>query len=323
MWLRESVMNLPPETYGRYAYDLGRVVVPYFEKKRLSLKALSPRDLETFFRYERQQEEASVQQLLDWHKELTDALQYAVDNNWLKVSPIKEVDPCLDNSPVLFTDFITDWLKMMKSRVEITTYTSYERAIVHKIVPYFEPLHYTLQDMEQHPKYIQDFYQHELDRGLTANTVIHYHANIRKCLQYAFQIGMIRSNPADRVERPRKEKFKSEIYSGEELEQSYCTDYLDYIYVDPMGKRIRPDFLSQHFPDFLVAHQMKRIRFHDLRHSCASLLYANGVSLKEIQEWLGHSDISTTSNIYTHLDFSSKVSSANAIVNIFPENAKV
>ena len=220
-WLRESVMNLPPETYGRYAYDLGRVIVPYFEKKRLSLKALSPRDLETFFRYERQQEEASVQQLLDWHKELTDALQYAVANNWLKVSPIKEVDPCLDNSPVLFTDFITDWLKMMKSRVEITTYASYERAIIHKIVPYFEPLHYTLQDMEQHPKYIQDFYQHELDRGLTANTVIHYHANIRKCLQYAFQIGMIRSNPADRVERPRKEKFKSEIYSGEELEQLF------------------------------------------------------------------------------------------------------
>ena len=365
-WLRESVMNLSPDTYGRYAYDMGRVIIPYFERKRLSLKALTPRDLETFFRYERQQEEATVQQLLDWHKELTDALQYAVANNWLKVSPIKEVDPCLDNSPVLFTDFITDWLKMMKSRVEITTYTSYERAIVHKIVPYFEPLHYTLQDMEQHPKYIQDFYQHELDRGLTANTVIHYHANIRKCLQYAFQIGMIRSNPADRVERPRKEKFKSEIYSGEELEQlfkaiqgdpsefgvimaafyglrrsevvglkwdaidfenkkisiqhtvvtakvngtlteiardktktksscrtlplipaceqmlnkmkkeqeqnrkvcgkSYCTDYLDYIYVDPMGKRIRPDFLSQHFPDFLVAHQMKRIRFHDLRH---------------------------------------------------------
>ena len=90
-----------------------------------------------------------------------------------------------------------------------------------------------------------------------------------------------------------------------------------------MGKRIRPDFLSQHFPDFLVARQMKRIRFYDLRHSCASLLYANGVSLKEIQEWLGHSDISTTSNIYTHLDFSSKVSSANAIVRIFPEETKV
>jgi len=102
-----------------------------------------------------------------------------------------------------------------------------------------------------------------------------------------------------------------------------CTDYLDYIDVDPMGKWIRPDFLSQHFPEFLTAHDMKLIRFHDLRHSCASLLYANGVSLKEIHEWLGHSDISTTSNIYTHLDFSSKVSSANAIVRIFPKETIV
>ena len=220
-WLRESVMNLSPDTYGRYAYDMGRVIIPYFERKRLSLKALTPRDLETFFRYERQQEEATVQQLLDWHRELTDALQYAVDSNWLKTNPVKTVDPCLDNSPVLFNDFLMDWLKMMKSRVAITTYANYEIVITRRIVPYFEPLHYTLQDLEQHPKYIQDFYQHELDRGVTANTVIHYHANIRKCLQYAFQIGMIRSNPADRVERPRKEKFKSEIYSGEELEQLF------------------------------------------------------------------------------------------------------
>ena len=131
-WLRESVMNLSPDTYGRYAYDMGRVIIPYFERKRLSLKALTPRDLETFFRYERQQEEATVQQLLDWHKELTDALQYAVANNWLRVSPIKEVDPCLDNSPVLFNDFLMDWLKMMKSRVAITTYANYEIVITRR-----------------------------------------------------------------------------------------------------------------------------------------------------------------------------------------------
>ena len=53
-------------------------------------------------------------------------------------------------------------------------------------------------------------------------------------------------------------------------------------------------------------------------HSCATLLYANGVALKDIQEWLGHSDIGTTSNIYTHLDYSSKVASAEAIMDYFP-----
>ena len=124
-------------------------------------------------------------------------------------------------------------------------------------------------------------------------------------------------------EQMLKKMQKEQALNRKVCGKDYCTDYLDYIYVNPMGRRIRPNFLSQHFPEFLTAHDMKRIRFHDLRHSCASLLYANGVSLKEIQEWLGHSDISTTSNIYTHLDFSSKVSSANAIVNIFPENTKV
>lgn len=43
--------------------------------------------------------------------------------------------------------------------------------------------------------------------------------------------------------------------------------------------------------------QKRKIRFHNLRYSCLSLLYANGVNLKDIQEWLGHSGISTTANI--------------------------
>ena len=83
------------------------------------------------------------------------------------------------------------------------------------------------------------------------------------------------------------------------------------------------DYITQHFEITLKNNGLKKIRFHDLRHSCASLLYANGVSLKEIQEWLGHSDLGTTSNIYTHLDYSSKVSSANAILAFYPENTGV
>jgi integrase len=98
--------------------------------------------------------------------------------------------------------------------------------------------------------------------------------------------------------------------------RSYCKDYLAYVYVDEMGTLISANYISQRFHDVLQNHGLRRIRFHDLRHTCASLLLANGVSMKEIQDWLGHSDFSTTANIYAHLDFGRKLSSAQTMSSI-------
>lgn len=94
---------------------------------------------------------------------------------------------------------------------------------------------------------------------------------------------------------------------------SYCKEYLDYVCVDSLGLLLKPDYLTQHFEIIIKKNNLKKIRYHDLRHSCASLLIANGVSLKEIQDWLGHSDYGTTANIYSHLEYSAKVNSANKI----------
>ncbi|MBO7251996.1 MAG: site-specific integrase [Oscillospiraceae bacterium] len=91
--------------------------------------------------------------------------------------------------------------------------------------------------------------------------------------------------------------------------------YLDYVCVDPMGRLLIPNYISGSFPKLLEKHGLRRIRFHDLRHSCASLLLSNGVPMKQIQEWLGHSDFSTTANIYAHLDYNSKMASADAMVS--------
>lgn len=63
----------------------------------------------------------------------------------------------------------------------------------------------------------------------------------------------------------------------------------------------------------LVNNGLPVIRFHDLRHSCASLLLSKGFTLKDIQEWLGHSDIEVTANIYTHLDQERKKSIMSSI----------
>ena len=69
------------------------------------------------------------------------------------------------------------------------------------------------------------------------------------------------------------------------------------------------------FKDFQISRYIIycTINYHDLRHSCASLLLANSVSLKEIQDWLGHSDYSTTANIYSHLEYGAKLKSAGKI----------
>lgn len=49
---------------------------------------------------------------------------------------------------------------------------------------------------------------------------------------------------------------------------------------------------------------------------CVTLLLAYHISLKQIQEWLGHSDFSTTANIYAHLDAASKRESAETMASI-------
>jgi integrase len=108
------------------------------------------------------------------------------------------------------------------------------------------------------------------------------------------------------------------VKAEQELNRKLCgrafnKNESQYIYTDPLGNRIQPDYLTDAFPKFLEKHGFRRMRFHDLRHSCASLLLANGVPLKAIQEWLGHSDFAITANTYAHLDFNSKLASAQAM----------
>lgn len=83
-----------------------------------------------------------------------------------------------------------------------------------------------------------------------------------------------------------------------------------YVCCWPDGSPLKPEYVSRRFDKLLRENGLPKIRFHDLRHSAASLLLELGFSLKDIQEWLGHSDIATTANIYSHLQYKSKVEMA-------------
>ena len=74
------------------------------------------------------------------------------------------------------------------------------------------------------------------------------------------------------------------------------------MYTDEMGNRFKPRYIEDAFPKILERNGLRKIRFHDLRHTCASLLVSLDVNMKVIQRYLGHSNMSTTADIYSHLD---------------------
>ncbi len=316
------------------------------------------------------------------------------------------------SSDMPFADYLLQWLDIVKVRVKVTTYASYEGMVKSTIEPYFRKTGCTLRGLEA--RHIQQFYSEKL-KTVKPNSVIHYHAIIHQALKYALKTDLVSQNVAVKVDRPKKNDFQPvfldanelqklfEIIKGTRLElpvlvaafyglrrgevcglkwdaidfergtltikrtvteiqvegktkiieqnsaktksslrtlplvgsfkdyfmqvkqaqelnkqicgNCYNYDYDGFVFVDELGERMKPSYLTGYFPQFVQKHGMRRMRFHDLRHSCASLLLANGVPLKQIQEWLGHSDFSTTANIYAHLDYTSKLSSAQAMVD--------
>ena len=80
-----------------------------------------------------------------------------------------------------------------------------------------------------------------------------------------------------------------------------------------MGNLVNPNYISGNFSNILRKNGLRPIRFHDLRHSCASLLIKNKIPMKDVQVWMGHSSFATTANIYAHIDTDSKQEAADMI----------
>lgn len=312
-------------------------------------------------------------------------------------------------------DYLVSYLKRVEPELQKNTIVSYRSMTNGKIRRYFQRRpQLTVGNLK--PQDIQDFYQSLFADGVAANTVIHYHALLRRAFQQAFKEERIDANPFDRVGRPKKNKFHGENYTQEELltllhlargdviypaillagamglrrsealgvrwsridwekrtvlldtkiveyrengkkkvepveemknkssrrtlplpdpvvemlqvqkehrevyrkmfQGSYNAQYLDYVCVNQLGELLRPSYVTDHFRELLEKYGLRHIRFHDLRHTFASLLINQDVPLINVSNFLGHSDLSTTANIYAHLDKASKQASAAVISDI-------
>ena len=96
-----------------------------------------------------------------------------------------------------------------------------------------------------------------------------------------------------------------------------CYHDTDYIFTKEDGGLYYPSYPTHTLKKVLERNHLPYIRWHDLRHSCASMLIIKGWNMKDISEWLGHADIGTTINIYGHIDMEHKRSLGRGLEGLF------
>ena len=301
VWLPSAKHAIETTTLASYSYSLG-VVVPYFREKRITLAALKARDIQEF--YNRQLDRVKGTTVVKYHANIHSALKYAVRMELIPSNPADNVTrPKMEQFTGSFYDVdeMDAILSVVKdTKLELAVMLGFYGLRRSEIVG----LKWDAVDFSQNTITIQytvtacnlDGKRQIIEKKRTKNK------SSRRTLP------MI---PAlhDKLLRMKDEQEEYRRLCG----RSYNNEYLDFVYVDEMGDRVKPDYITQTFERILKKNGLRKVRFHDLRHSCASLLLANGVSMKQIQEWLGHSDFGTTANIYAHLSFDSKLTSADAL----------
>lgn len=99
-------------------------------------------------------------------------------------------------------------------------------------------------------------------------------------------------------------------------------EYRDFVCVNAVGDLLKPDYISSKFKKILKENNLPHIRFHDLRHSCISILANNSsFSMKQIQAYARHADFTTTANVYSHTNIDIKEKELDSITGeILPNN---
>lgn len=302
-WLEIVRARIKPATFGSYQGMVKSTIGPYFRKKELTLKELEARHIQQF--YTEKLKTVTPNSVIHYHAVIYQALKYAMKTDMVPQNVAMKVDRPRKNS---FQPTFLD-AEQMQKLFEIVKGTRLE-------LPVLVAAFYGLRRGE-----VCGLKWNAIDFERGTITIRHTVTSLQvgeKTKMYAQDSAKTKSSMHTLPLVGSFAEYFKEVKTAQEVNKKVCGncynyEYDGYVFVDELGDLMRPEYLTSYFPQYIQKHGCKRMRFHDLRHSCASLLLANGVPLKQIQEWLGHSDFSTTANIYAHLDYRSKISSAQAM----------
>ena len=302
-WLKTIKGSAEVTTYGSYTNNVTKKIVPYFREKGVTLAGLQAKHLQTFYLHEL--ETVSASSVQREHANIHKALKYAVQLDLIPFNPADRVErpKAQKHVSVYYT------AEEMEQFLELTK--DHKLALLFQMTAF-----YGLRRSEAIGLKWDSI---DFDSGLFTVRHVVTQTNVDGKLTLiqadrAKNKSSVRSLPLVGGIRERLEALKEQQERNKEICGDCCNpDFLGYVFVDEMGNLYKPSMVSDAFQTLLKRYGLRKIRFHDIRHSCASLLLKNGVNLKLIQEWLGHSDISTTMNIYAHLDTTAKDVSAAAM----------
>ena len=300
-WVEKRKQRLSPPTYMNYLHMINKHIYPYFKTKKLFLKDVTADSITDY--YNAKAGEISNNTIIKHISLMRTAIQSSVG---LPPKPLR-LNPC---------DMVEKADKPKRTKYRAEFYNAGEIRELLSVakdspveIPIFLAAYFGLTRSEC------------LGLRWDAVDFVRKVLTVRRKVVRAVVDGKLVNIDSDKLKTEARYRvlplddqlmeFFSEVKEHQEWNKkvcgnSYSKEYPDHVCVNAMGELINPDYVSDTFPKLLKRHGLKHIRFHDLRHSCASLLLSLGYSMKEIQEWLGHSNFQTTANIYSHVDPGSK-----------------
>ena len=311
MWKELQVTEVAETTYDGYHTYIDRHLVPYFEKLNLNIQDITAGHILDYVNYlsndgGRKDNKVGGQSITSIRKIISilrKVFDYAVLYGDIKINPALQV-------PMPKRDKHSNTINKNKRQVFMTAddaqkmLDAFREEEIGPIV--FVTLYYGLRKSEALGLRWQavDFENNTISINHTVVGGSHIVEKDSTKTYYSERTYQLIPDVKDLLLklRDQQKEYKRRLGSG------YHNN--DYIFKNPNGVPYRPDSLTRSFKRALERHGLPQMRYHDLRHSTASILVDKGWDINDIKEWLGHADISTTANIYAHISHRKKVSLA-------------
>ncbi|WP_278909783.1 tyrosine-type recombinase/integrase [Faecalicoccus pleomorphus] len=313
-WLESHKHNVSLSTYASYESQISTRIKPYFNEQHIRLGELTSEDIQEFYNrcmdgtLGHDIEIISSNTVIHYHANIRLALEYARKKRWV---PTNEADLVTRPKKKQYIGSFYNEEELEKM-FEIFKGTKLEFAVM--MAAYYGLRRSEIVGLQW--KNI-DFERKVITIAHTVTEFTLKGKRVESANDKTKSKKSYRSLPLiPKMEELLIKMQKEQNRNRKLCRSSYISKYKAYIYVNEIGERIRPNYITTNFQSKLVKNGMRKIRFHDLRHSCATLLLSQDVSLKDIQEWLGHEDVTTTEKIYAHYNYKKKEKTAGIIAEI-------